>query len=251
MSNPIIPQNEPMNMTNQNMQDLKPLPAPEDEDADMNEPKIKTLIKKRSFEELRKRSQYESQGFGTSSSIDQCRSDQKSTQRKNLNKIAKSDQQLKSSQRIKEDYSNEVEEQDQPSADRNSGSLHHRSVKSLNKRNNQIKKSTFSAQRKFDEDENIEVESNCNQTKINKQNQMTLITQASQQPELQAQASIAQPSALQKMIGPLTISERHQRILKFIFKKHNKNQAKKFTYECRKSVAEKRLRIKGRFVTKQ
>lgn len=60
----------------------------------------------------------------------------------------------------------------------------------------------------------------------------------------------SQPSALQRMIGPLTIGERHQRILKFIYKKHNKNQAKKFTYECRKSVAEKRLRIKGRFVTK-
>ena len=53
------------------------------------------------------------------------------------------------------------------------------------------------------------------------------------------------------MIGPLTIAERHQRILKFIHKKHNKNAAKKFTYECRKQVAEKRLRIKGRFVTKQ
>ena len=53
------------------------------------------------------------------------------------------------------------------------------------------------------------------------------------------------------MIGPLTIAERHRRILKFIHKKHNKNAAKKFTYECRKQVAEKRLRIKGRFVTKQ
>ena len=80
-------------------------------------------------------------------------------------------------------------------------------------------------------------------------NQMPLVTQPVQNPE-QPSANQSHPSALQKMIGPLTISERHQRILKFIFKKNNKNQAKKFTYECRKSVAEKRLRIKGRFVTK-
>ena len=34
-------------------------------------------------------------------------------------------------------------------------------------------------------------------------------------------------------------------------KKRVKTQNKKFTYECRKQVAEKRLHIKGRFVTKQ
>ena len=52
------------------------------------------------------------------------------------------------------------------------------------------------------------------------------------------------------MIGPLTLEQRHEKILRFYNKKYNKNN-KKFTYECRKMVADKRLRIKGRFVTKQ
>ena len=52
------------------------------------------------------------------------------------------------------------------------------------------------------------------------------------------------------MIGPLTIQERYQKIIKFIDKKHSNKIKHKFTYECRKQVAEKRLRIKGRFVSK-
>lgn len=52
------------------------------------------------------------------------------------------------------------------------------------------------------------------------------------------------------MIGPLTIQERYSKIIKFIDKKHSNKIKQKFTYECRKQVAEKRLRIKGRFVTK-
>jgi hypothetical protein len=52
------------------------------------------------------------------------------------------------------------------------------------------------------------------------------------------------------MIGPLTIKQRHEKIVKYMLKKRNKGHGKKFTYECRKQVAEKRLRIKGRFVTK-
>jgi len=53
------------------------------------------------------------------------------------------------------------------------------------------------------------------------------------------------------MIGPLTLKQRQDRVLRFIIRKHQKTIGKKFTYECRKHVAEKRLRIKGRFVTKQ
>ena len=52
------------------------------------------------------------------------------------------------------------------------------------------------------------------------------------------------------MIGPLTLKQRQDKVLKFIMKKRQHTMGKKFTYECRKQVAEKRLRIKGRFVTK-
>jgi hypothetical protein len=47
----------------------------------------------------------------------------------------------------------------------------------------QMGKSTFSAQRKFDEDENIEVESTSNQAKVSQLNQIPLVTQAVQNPE--------------------------------------------------------------------
>ena len=63
-------------------------------------------------------------------------------------------------------------------------------------------------------------------------------------------SSQIQTSCLQKMIGPLTMKQRHEKITRYILKKRTKGQNKKFTYECRKQVAEKRLRIKGRFVTK-
>lgn len=51
-------------------------------------------------------------------------------------------------------------------------------------------------------------------------------------------------------VGPLTLKERMDKVLKYLQKKRTKNQMKKFCYKCRKQVAEKRLRIKGRFVTK-
>ena len=53
------------------------------------------------------------------------------------------------------------------------------------------------------------------------------------------------------MIGPLTEKQRLVKILHYWDKKRVKSQMKKFTYKCRQQVAEKRLRIKGRFVTKE
>jgi hypothetical protein len=67
---------------------------------------------------------------------------------------------------------------------------------------------------------------------------------------MEVASSILPQSCLQRMIGPLTMKQRHDKIVKYIMKKRMKGQGKKFTYECRKQVAEKRLRIKGRFVTK-
>jgi hypothetical protein len=52
------------------------------------------------------------------------------------------------------------------------------------------------------------------------------------------------------MIGCITAADRLSRVRRYWEKKRSKLLSSKFTYSCRKSVAEKRLRIKGRFVTK-
>ncbi len=51
-----------------------------------------------------------------------------------------------------------------------------------------------------------------------------------------------------RMIGPLLETERRNRIRRFLAKKRKLIQKEKYQYECRKTVADKRLRIKGRFV---
>jgi UTP-glucose-1-phosphate uridylyltransferase len=53
------------------------------------------------------------------------------------------------------------------------------------------------------------------------------------------------------MIGPLSAPQRLEKVLRYLHKKSTKSTMKKFCYKCRKQVAEKRLRIKGRFVTRQ
>ena len=53
------------------------------------------------------------------------------------------------------------------------------------------------------------------------------------------------------MIGPITAENRLTRVQRYLEKKYKKTDQKKHFYDCRKQVAEKRLRIKGRFVTKE
>lgn len=55
----------------------------------------------------------------------------------------------------------------------------------------------------------------------------------------------------ERMIGPISESDRLSRVRRYLDKKRNKQNMKKFCYQCRKQVAEKRLRIKGRFVTRE
>lgn len=50
-------------------------------------------------------------------------------------------------------------------------------------------------------------------------------------------------------IGTLTIQERLKKIDRYLEKKKKRTWVKKIHYNCRKRVADKRLRIKGRFVT--
>ena len=62
-------------------------------------------------------------------------------------------------------------------------------------------------------------------------------------------ATFGKPESL--MIGVLTVNERLQRVQRYLNKKRKIHDLKKFSYKCRKQVADKRLRIKGRFVTKE
>ena len=52
-------------------------------------------------------------------------------------------------------------------------------------------------------------------------------------------------------IGELTVEERKAKLAKYKEKRKHRSYVKRISYDCRKKVADKRLRIKGRFVTKE
>lgn len=53
-----------------------------------------------------------------------------------------------------------------------------------------------------------------------------------------------------QVIGTLTSEQRQIRIRRFLEKRKRRVWTKKISYDCRKRVADGRLRVKGRFVTK-
>jgi len=58
------------------------------------------------------------------------------------------------------------------------------------------------------------------------------------------------PFHVPRKIGTLTVEERRVKIEKYLEKRKKRTWCKKISYDCRKRVADSRLRIKGRFVTK-
>ena len=52
-------------------------------------------------------------------------------------------------------------------------------------------------------------------------------------------------------IGTLTYEERRNKIRNFLEKRNRRKFVKRISYDCRKRVADKRIRIKGRVVTKE
>ena len=59
------------------------------------------------------------------------------------------------------------------------------------------------------------------------------------------------PAPLTGRVGCLSVEERRAKLDKYKEKRKRRSFAKRISYDCRKKVADKRLRIKGRFVTKE
>lgn len=72
-------------------------------------------------------------------------------------------------------------------------------------------------------------------------------------PSVEIALSAPQPSAQTpaKQVGTLSAEQRRCKIERFLEKRKRRIWAKKISYDCRKRVADNRLRVKGRFVTKQ
>jgi hypothetical protein len=55
--------------------------------------------------------------------------------------------------------------------------------------------------------------------------------------------------SFRRTVGGLPFEKRRQKLAKYIEKKKRRIWRKKVNYDCRKKVADGRLRIKGKFVT--
>ena len=67
---------------------------------------------------------------------------------------------------------------------------------------------------------------------------------------VQVAVEIQLPVSPAKQVGTLSAEERKRKIDRFLEKRKRRTWAKKISYDCRKRVADNRLRVKGRFVTR-
>ena len=56
---------------------------------------------------------------------------------------------------------------------------------------------------------------------------------------------------VRKQIGLISLEQRQAKIKRFLEKRLRRNWGRKVSYDCRKRVADGRLRVKGRFVAKK
>lgn len=54
-----------------------------------------------------------------------------------------------------------------------------------------------------------------------------------------------------RTLGGLTRAQRKEKIARYLEKRRRRSFAKKVAYDCRKKVADQRIRVKGRFVTRK
>jgi len=62
-----------------------------------------------------------------------------------------------------------------------------------------------------------------------------------------AGAEMGGASGEAQMIGRLTAEERRQKVLRYRQKRHERKFEKRVTYQCRKTLADSRPRVRGRF----
>jgi hypothetical protein len=65
------------------------------------------------------------------------------------------------------------------------------------------------------------------------------------------QGSFNQSDKPKKMMGGLTSEQRQEKIDRYLEKRRRRSFTKKVAYDCRKKVADQRIRVKGRFVTRK
>lgn len=67
---------------------------------------------------------------------------------------------------------------------------------------------------------------------------------------VQIPATVLEIVVVRRQVGLMSVDERQEKIKKYLEKRQRRNWGKRISYDCRKRVADGRLRFKGRFIAK-